>query len=95
MPDTRDHPLPIYDTFGSGIRCCHCGRWLMAEPLKSNPRRFLVTHPEMDERVIELGIPIDCWCPNNARSWVIEPYQPKIYPVDPVTGLIDEMGGIV
>ena len=94
MPDTRDHPLPIH--LYPVVFCCHCSAGLQVVSYVTGvvPIRYTVEHPDMPVSLIEQNTEL-WWCPNNARSWEIEPYQPKIYPVDPVTGEIDEMGGMV
>ena len=88
----RQHSLPIYLSANHGVICAYCGRVQWAEPIDSCATRLLVRHDEMPPQLLEQDFELD-WCPNNARQWVIEPYQPRVYEVDAVTGEIDTFGG--
>jgi hypothetical protein len=95
----HDHPLPIYNVPGRGMTCRYCHELLLVGPHKYLDRvnelltgRYLVTHSERQDWELDSNHELE-FCPNNARQWIVEPYQPKIYPVDVVTGEIDTFGG--
>ena len=76
--------------------CAYCGQDLTVYKLTGTPIRYLVRHTEWTEMHDMIGLitgtPFQ-FCLNNAKQWVIDLYQPKIYPVDVVTGEIDTFGG--
>jgi hypothetical protein len=95
---SNDNPLPFY-AGPSGPVCCYCGRLMMAQDTVTKGRfptghHALVDHGDIPEHLLELDFVIYV-CPNNGKQWIIDTthIQPRIYPVDPATGEIDEMGG--
>lgn len=88
-----DDPLPITVIPGQGVFCVHCLRSLQATPyVKGVLHRMIVVHPSKAEYELDSDEELQ-WCPNNGRQWIVELWPPKVYPVDPATGGIDEMGG--
>jgi hypothetical protein len=96
-----DHPLPIYNVPGRGMVCRYCHELMLVGPHKYLDRvnekltgRYMITHSERQDWELDSNYEL-YFCPNNAKVWIVEPYQPKMYPVDPATGEIDTFGGMV